>query len=113
MQPLAIAVDFEGDISTRTSSDFEEINYPSHHDSSLPSYYMEDKARRRTKGTGLDHHNGEEKVPLVTQSEYYDDEGKDVYNKRPLKGRVGSGRMWQAPQPRPASLVCIICSMLA
>ncbi|KAK7455307.1 Dolichyl-phosphate-mannose--protein mannosyltransferase 2 [Stygiomarasmius scandens] len=105
MQPSAVAVDFGGDISpTRTSSDFEEINYPSHHDSGLPSYYMEDKARRRTKGGVTVNGSEEEKVPLVPQNQYYDDEGKDVYNKRPPKGRVGSGRMWQAPPPRPASL---------
>ncbi|KAF8147568.1 dolichyl-phosphate-mannose-protein mannosyltransferase [Crassisporium funariophilum] len=65
----------------------------------------EDKARRRVKpstGAGLGEY---EHVEKEHYGDYYDDEGKDVYNKvRPNKSRVGSGRLPQPPLPPPTSV---------
>ncbi|RDB23014.1 Dolichyl-phosphate-mannose--protein mannosyltransferase 2 [Hypsizygus marmoreus] len=114
MRPSAVAVDFgTADSDTpRTSSDFEEISYPSnywsssHQEEELPLHYMsEEKARRRTgrggpEGAGIYDHLGEK-----SPQQEYDDEGKDVYSKiRPAKNRVGSGRLPQPPAPPPTTI---------
>ena len=98
---------------TRTSSEYEEVNYPesnlasshwsSQHEEELPLHYMtEETARRRVKAGG---------VPGVglgdVKPEYsYNDEGKDVYSKmRPMKGPTLGGRPQRPPPPPPTNLV--------
>ncbi|KAI5124556.1 hypothetical protein M0805_003078 [Coniferiporia weirii] len=89
---------------TRTSSEFEEIAYPSSHwsqqEEELPLHYMtEETARRRVRagvGPGSDADD--------TKPEYgYGDEGKDVYTKmKQMKGPTLGGRL-QKPPPPPAT----------
>lgn len=103
---------------TRTSSEFEEVNYPSSHWSSqqqeeeLPLHYMtEETARRRIKAGAA--------ASNVTDGNFggpgygYDDEGKDVYNKmKPVKGPTLGGRP-QRPAPPPATNLvsgCLVAS---
>lgn len=90
----------------RTSSDFEEVNYPSsshwsssQHEEELPLHYMsEEKARRRLRPGAAS--NG---VDVFETDPLYDDEGKDVYNKmRPVKGPTLGGRP-RRPSPPPAT----------
>ena len=92
---------------TRTSSDFEELSYPSSsHWSSqheeLPMHYLsEDTARRRVKGAAEGNSPEETKVEPE-----YNDEGKDVYNKmRVVKGPTLGGRPQKPPPPPATSLV--------
>lgn len=114
--------------SPRTSSDFEEVNYPHSTDSNspdhslswtavprreeeLPLHYMnEDSARRRVVrpqgGSGLyaEHYD----APSKHEAGYaeYDDGGKDVYNKmKAARGPVGSGRIHRPPPPPPTTIV--------
>ncbi|CAA7271132.1 unnamed protein product [Cyclocybe aegerita] len=116
MKPSAVAVDFG---STDPDSDFEQVpypsNYPSNHhnhysrEEELPLHYMsEEKARRRVKvpaaPAGISGYEPHSEVK-GHYGEYYDDEGKDVYNKvRQPTARIGSGRLPQPPQPPPTSL---------
>lgn len=89
----------------RTSSEFEEVPYPSSHWSSsqpeeeLPLHYMtEETARRRVKGPPAGNGADDMKVEPM-----YSDEGKDVYSKmKPLKGPTLGGRL-QRPAPAPAT----------
>ncbi|KAL0580607.1 Dolichyl-phosphate-mannose--protein mannosyltransferase 2 [Marasmius crinis-equi] len=131
MKPAAVTLEFGGDSSpTRTSSDFEEIHYPTSHPSShnhhhhsqeleLPTYYMEETARRRTKAatsngagsSGYDEKSDYSAAQHDKQHELYDDEGKDVYSKMRLppgvmmnRNRMGSGRVRQMHTPPPTSL---------
>jgi hypothetical protein len=113
MRPPAVAVDFGTPDSPRTSSDFEEVPYPSNHwasrqEEELPLHYMnEDKARRRVAKSpggagGFD-------TMATSQLEAYDDDGKDVYNKmKPNTNRVGSGRLRQGPPLPTTSIVCLV-----
>lgn len=114
MRPSEVTIDFGTDSSDsppRYSSDFEEIPHPasnwasSHtHEEQLPLHYMsEEKARRRMAGRGAEPgagiYNGQ------SEREQYDDDGKDVYSKiRPVKNRVGSGRLPHPPPP-PATTI--------
>jgi dolichyl-phosphate-mannose-protein mannosyltransferase len=117
MRPPAITVDFtESDTQTRSSSEFEEISYPSNHhhwsapqyEEELPLHYMsEEKARRRVvrgpESAGV-HDSPANDGPGY--GGYDDDEGKDVYNKpRPIQNRIGSGRLPQPLPPPPTTLV--------
>jgi hypothetical protein len=94
--------------SPRTSSDFEEVNYPHNWSSSheeLPLHYMnEDKARRRIPiGSSAQVGYDDSSEPME-----YDGEGKDVYTK--MKHRhagIGGGRPRRLPPPPPTSLVCV------
>ena len=71
----------------------------------------EEKARRRVvrvpagpAGMGGEHYAH----ATEHYGDYYDDQGKDVYNKvRPGNVRLGSGRLPQRPLPPPTSLVSI------
>jgi hypothetical protein len=72
---------FDTPISPRTSSEFEEVTYPTytdHHSTEeLPLHYMEDKARRRIKGpSGSGIPDQDQNTPG-----YQDEDGKDVYGK--------------------------------
>lgn len=108
---IAITVDSPPTTPPRTSSDFEEINYPSHssaswsasrRDEELPLHYMtEDTAARRRvpRGPGAAVDAG-----YAQQNNWeYDDEGKDVYAKAgPAK--FSSGRVARrAPPPPPTT----------
>lgn len=110
---IAITVDSPPTTPPRTSSDFEEINYPSHssaswsasrRDEELPLHYMtEDTAARRRvpRGPGAAVDAG-----YAQQNNWeYDDEGKDVYAKAgPAK--FSSGRVARrAPPPPPTTFV--------
>lgn len=116
MRPPAITVDFgasESDTQTRSSSEFEEIPYPSNHNWSasqnedeLPLHYMtEEKARRRVvRGSGSASVFGQANDGFGYAD--YDDEGKDVYNKhRHVQNRIGSGRLPQPLVPPPTTIV--------
>lgn len=96
----------------RTSSEFEEVNYPPpdwastpHHDE-LPLHYMtEDKARRRVaKGPGgreVGRGAGE-----WDSDEKYSDDGKGMYSKsKMLNPSLGTGRQRQVHQPPPTTIV--------
>jgi hypothetical protein len=68
----------------RSSSEFEEVDYPSsfaepYPTEELPLHYMEDKARRRIKGPGGSRNQFVDNFP--------DDGGKDVYGKERLVRR--------------------------
>lgn len=97
---------------TRTSSDFEEVSYPSSHWSShneeeLPMHYLsEDTARRRGKGAAAGNSVDEAKAEPD-----YNDEGKDVYNKiRVVRGPTLGGRPQKPPSPPASSLVSTFAS---
>ncbi|KAH8106915.1 glycosyltransferase family 39 protein [Cristinia sonorae] len=115
--------------STRTSSDFEEVNYPrSNTESSspehsfswtavprreeeLPLHFMnEDSARRRVvrpQGAGGSYDGHSESSAPKHEGGYaeYDDGGKDVYSKmRAAKGPAGSGRIHRPPPPPPTTI---------
>jgi dolichyl-phosphate-mannose-protein mannosyltransferase len=118
----------------RTSSDFEEIPYPSDHwatippassvaTEELPLHYImsEDKARRRVVRGPLESAGFGDHILEKYTSDEYDDEGKDVYTKmKPVRDRVGSGRLRHAPPPPVTSIVrlqsvtrsCLMCSPL-
>jgi len=117
--PAEVAVDF-GTTDPDASFDFEHVPYPTNHhhhwslsnrEEELPLHYMsEEKARRRVvKGpTGPAGMGGEDHAHSQKEhyGDYYDDQGKDVYNKiRPGNARLGSGRLPQRPLPPPTSLV--------
>ncbi|KAH0583383.1 hypothetical protein H2248_009010 [Termitomyces sp. 'cryptogamus'] len=109
MRPAQVAIDFGNDSDTppRSSSEFEEVPYPSSSNNwpapeELPLHYMsEEKARRRTvRGV---HDN----APIYTDNGHYgdDDDGKDVYNKiRAVQSRGGSGRPPPSPAPPATSI---------
>ena len=114
MQSPAVAIDFgttDSDTYSRTSSEFEEVPYPSyttsafHREEELPLHYMsEETARRRTVKTGMDGPPPyEEKKPLDS----WDDDGKKL---RPVNNRVGSGRLPQPLPPPATNLVCAVSS---
>lgn len=122
--------------SPRTSSDFEEVNYPhSRTDSNspdislswtavprreeeLPLHYMnEESARRRVvrpqggSGSYAEHYD----TPNKHEGGYaeYDDGGKDVYSKmKAARGPVGSGRIHRPPPPPPTTIVRLAASSL-
>ncbi len=136
-RPSEIALNFgtpPGGNSPRTSSDFEEISYPSLSTSpniqhnhitntwstrqeELPLHHMnEDTARRRfagrpppLNGTSV----GEEEEYSEKYEGYgrpaapaYDDGGKDVYNKiHAAKSPLGSGKLRRPPPPPPTTIV--------
>lgn len=92
---------------TRTSSDFEEVSYPSshwssHNEAELPMHYLsEDTARRRGKSAAVGNSVDEAKAEPD-----YSDEGKDVYNKvRVVRGPTLGGRPQRPPPPPASSLV--------
>ncbi|OCH88812.1 glycosyltransferase family 39 protein [Obba rivulosa] len=121
MRPPEIALNLgtPPEVSPRTSSDFEEVQYPAaeslsrtappRREEELPlhySYMNEEKARRRVpRGPGA---AGTYADPLDDQGmDYgpYDDEGKDVYSKmKANKSALGSGRIRRPPPPPPTSL---------
>ena len=113
--------------SPRTSSEFEEIQYPHTTASStnslgwtlpprreeeLPLYNMsEETARRRvphaTSGSGS------YPPAYVEGPDEYDDEGKDVYAKmRASKMPLSSGRPRRPPPPPATTIVCTLPSLL-
>lgn len=132
-RPSEIALNFgtpPGGNSPRTSSDFEEISYPSvsttpvpQHDLSqnwstrqeeLPLHYMsEETARRRfagrpapLEGTFVGEGQGLNEKDEGYGPTPYDDGGKDVYNKMyTAKSPLGSGRLRRPPQPPPTTIV--------
>lgn len=98
---------------TRTSSEYEEVNYPennyasqqphwsSQQEEELPLHYMNEEtaARRRVRAGGAAGNGMDDLKPEIS----YGDEGKDVYNKmRPMKGPTLGGRP-QRPAPPPAT----------
>jgi len=114
MRPSEISLDLgtPPGSPTRTSSDFEEIPYPSHHwsashrEEDLPLHYMnEEKPRRRVPrgpGSAVGHKGGE-------TEEYELDDRKDVYAKANATNYghpLGSGRVRQYVPPPPTSIVC-------
>jgi dolichyl-phosphate-mannose-protein mannosyltransferase len=119
MRPPQVQIDFGTPPGTppRTSSDFEEIHYPSshpsytsagdyNHEESLPLHYMnEDTSTRRRVARGPGSSGGFMSDEHDSDMQY-DDEGKDVYSKLRLsKGRVSSGRVHRPPPPPPTSIV--------
>jgi hypothetical protein len=90
--------------------EFEHNPYPNHRnrEEGLPLHYMsEDKTRRRVKASTVSVYDQQDKEPYY--GDYYDDEGKDVYNKlRPKSSRLSSGRLPQPPLPPPTSVVSSI-----
>lgn len=92
---------YEGPSSERSSSEFEEVNYPSgfaepYPTEELPLHYMEDKqARRRIKGPGGS--------GIPSKDEYStaqpDDDGKDVYAKERLLRRPMVAHVRRHPAP--------------
>lgn len=111
MKPSAIAVDF-GTNAPDPPSQFE-AHYPPNdwtsidRDEDLPLHYMsEEKARRRVKGPSGTAPGEYEYAEKSRYTDYYDDEGKDVYNKpRAHAAHMGGGRPPQPPLPPPTSLV--------
>ncbi|KIM58534.1 glycosyltransferase family 39 protein [Scleroderma citrinum Foug A] len=121
MRPGQVQIDFgpPPDHTPRTSSDFEEISYPtqftpsqphvshSRLQESLPLHYMsEDTSARRRVAKGPGSSGG-----FMSGNDYdgdtqNDDEGKDVYSKlRPgIGGRVTSGRIHRPYPPPPTSI---------
>src|ERR1700744_818843 len=95
---------FDTSSSPRSSSEFEEVNYPpSFNDpfqgEELPLHYMEDRARRRIKGPGG--------VGLVVHpSSYADDDGKNVYTKIRSDGRHPIVHSRRYPPP-PTNIVSL------
>lgn len=100
---------------TRTSSEYEEVNYPdsnypsshwsSQQEEELPLHYMtEETARRRVKAGGVASNGlGDVKSEFI-----YSDEGKDVYNKmKPIRGPTLGGRPQRPQPPPPTNLVSI------
>ncbi|TFY64691.1 hypothetical protein EVJ58_g2453 [Rhodofomes roseus] len=103
--------------SPRSSSDFEEIQYPinqspswatrSAREEELPLHYMsEETARRRVlrgpSGNGVHH---EPSQTSEKEYEIYDDEGKDVYAKmKDMRSPLGSGRLRRPPPPPPTTV---------
>jgi dolichyl-phosphate-mannose-protein mannosyltransferase len=118
MKPsAAVAVDF-ATTDPDAPFDFEHVPYPSNHqhwslpnrEQELPLHYMsEEKARRRVVRAyaGPAGMGGEHDVHATEHyGDYYDDQGKDVYNKvRSGNVRLGSGRPPHRPLPPPTSLV--------
>ncbi|KAI0950000.1 hypothetical protein AcV7_008603 [Taiwanofungus camphoratus] len=102
--------------SPRTSSDFEEIQYPttdsswtlpSRREEELPLHYMnEETARRRvTRVPGGNGSYGVQAEDSNTGYGVYDDEGKEVYSKmRDLRSPPGSGRPRRPPPPPPTTV---------
>lgn len=131
MKPAAIALDFGTTDPDPTFTEYEHDSYAdsytttttTHHhwpsrdrdEEQLPLYtnaMTEEKARRRVKGpahspgVGAEEYDRGHVLEKETYGEYYDDEGKDVYNKiRPAAARLGSGRPPQPLLPPPTSLV--------
>lgn len=113
MKPAQVAIDFGNDSDTppRSSSEFEEVPYPSNSwpaPEELPLHYMsEEKARRRpVKGA---HDDG----PISVNIAHYDDDGKDVYNKlRAVKARMGSGRPPPPLAPPATNIVSVFSSLI-
>lgn len=123
MRPPQVTVNFgtppEGS-TPRTSSEFEEVQYPTadtanwtsvsrSREEELPLHYMnEDKARRRvprgpgSNGTFASLGDGPE-----VEYDDYDDGGKEVYSKMKATARstLGSGRIRRPPPPPPTSIV--------
>ena len=118
--PDSISLDFgTPEVSPRTSSDFEEINYPQaatagqhaysgwsapqRREEELPLHYMnEETARRRVHSSRGPASSGfyDEK------QDQYDDDGKDVYAKiRASKIPLSSGRPRRPPAPPATSIV--------
>lgn len=95
--------------SPRTSSDFEEVNYPptsssfSRAPEELPLHYMnEDGARRRVAhSVGV----AQPAYEFNPDTAEYDGEGKDVYTKMKQSHGIGGGRPRRAPPPPPTSIV--------
>ena len=107
--PAEVAVDF-GATDPDGSFDFEHVPYPEDHhhhhhwslsnrEEELPLHYMsEEKARRRMvkvpvgpAGMGGEDHAHSHKEHY---GDYYDDQGKDAYNKiHPGNAHLGSGRL--------------------
>ena len=136
-RPSEIALNFgtpPGGNSPRTSSDFEEVSYPSISTSpethnthlnnnwntrqdELPLHYMsEDTARRRFAGrppplNGTFVGEGKEQSEKLLHEGYggpvqEDDGGKGVYNKmHAVKSPLGSGRLRRPPPPPPTTIV--------
>ena len=102
---------------TRSSSEFEQVQYPvSHHSGNswaqheqLPLHYManEDTTRRRVRGID----GGEGKLGGFHSEAYqshspFDDQGKDVYSKSgPYRTPLTGGRPRKTYTPPPTNLV--------
>lgn len=114
IRPAQVAIDLGSPISRRSSSDFEDVGYPSqyhprspyestHPEEELPSHYMQEETTRR-RGPRAAQVN--EYYDEVQQESYYDDEGKDVYSKMSAaKTGLGGGRVRRPPAPPPSNLV--------
>ncbi|KAI0320711.1 glycosyltransferase family 39 protein [Amylostereum chailletii] len=111
---IAITIDSLPPSPTRTSSDYEKIDYPSHsapdwaarrREEELPLHYMtEETARRRvTRGPGSSAMGGE----LESEKNWEeDDQGKDVYSKAGASSRYGgSGRVMRRAMPPPPTSI--------
>lgn len=118
MRPGQVQIDFGSppEHTPRTSSDFEEISYPTHftpppshsrHQESLPLHYMaEDSSARRRIAKGPGSSGGFMSGNDYDGDKQNDDEGKDVHSKlRPGVGRVSSGRVHKPYPPPPTSIV--------
>lgn len=119
MRPAQVAVDLGAPLSRRSSSDFEDLGYPSqyhtrspyssaHPDEELPSHYMQEETTRRRvpSGTGRAHDAGGYYDDGDRVESYYDDEGKDVYSKmNASKTGLGGGRVRRPAAPPPSNLV--------
>ena len=92
-----------------TPLEFEDTQYLNHHwqpvnpEEELPLHYMsEEKARRRIKASTGSILGEQEKEHY---GDYYDDQGKDVYNKIRPKSSRSSGRPPPPLLPPPTSIV--------
>ncbi|KAI0063415.1 glycosyltransferase family 39 protein [Artomyces pyxidatus] len=114
---IAITIDSPPASPTRTSSDFEEINYPPQHHSytvhrierqpeELPLHYMAEDTSARRRVTRAPGHAADSGVQHGEQEWEYDDEGKDAYAKPGGAPKFGGGGRVarRAPPPPPTSI---------
>ncbi|KAH9930672.1 glycosyltransferase family 39 protein [Fomitopsis serialis] len=103
--------------SPRSSSDFEEIQYPvnqspswstrSAREEELPLHYMSEETARRRVLRGPSGNGTHQEPSHAPEKEYeiYDDEGKDVYAKmKDMRSPLGSGRLRRPPPPPPTTV---------
>ncbi|GBE81826.1 Dolichyl-phosphate-mannose--protein mannosyltransferase 2 [Sparassis crispa] len=119
MRPAEVTLDLGAppDYSPRTSSDFEEVQYPllddtpwpksARREEELPLHYMtEEKTRRRVPRPLVEvpSYGGQDEDTGMGY-EMYDDEGKDVYSKMKMKSPLGSGRLRRPPPTPPTNIL--------